>query len=132
MAKRVSLTDTIIRKSTTTQPPRANPEPAVADKPVVVTRTDPAVVHRSVAVEVRKEAFLRPEVITELDQLARALQRSARKGERRITANTLLRVAADLLLEEKAYLRGSTEAELLASLRRADSTVSVTTDIQTL
>ena len=118
MAKRVSLTDTIIRKSTVTQPPKADPEPVVADRPVVITRTEPAVVHRTVAAEVRKEAFLRPEVITELDQLARALQRSARKGERRITANTLLRVAADLLLEDKAYLNGSTEAELRASLRR--------------
>lgn len=118
MAKRVSLTDTIIRKSTGTQPPKANPEPVIADKPVVITRTEPVVVHRTVAAEVRKEAFLRPEVITELDQLARALQRSARKGERRITANTLLRVAADLLLEDKGFLHGSTEPELLASLRR--------------
>lgn len=118
MAKRVSLTDTIIRKSTGTQPPKANPEPVIADKPVVITRTEPVVVQRTVAAEVRKEAFLRPEVITELDQLARALQRSARKGERRITANTLLRVAADLLLEDKGFLHGSTEPELLASLRR--------------
>ena len=118
MAKRVSLTDTIIRKSTGTPPPKASPEPFVADKPVVITRTDPAVVHRTVAAEVRKETFLRPEVITDLDQLARALQRSARKGERRITANTLLRVAADLLLQDKELLNGSTEAELLASLRR--------------
>lgn len=118
MAKRVSLTDTIVRKSTAAQPPKADPEPVAADRPLAITRTEPAVVHRAVAAEVRKEAFLRPEVITDLDQLARALQRSARKGERRITANTLLRVAADLLLENKAYLNGSTEAELLASLRR--------------
>lgn len=118
MAKRVSLTDTIVRKAPVGQQPNTNPAPAAADRPLAVTRAEPAVVPRAVAAEVRKEAFLRPEVITDLDQLARALQRSARKGERRITANTLLRVAADLLLENKAYLNGSTEAELLASLRR--------------
>lgn len=85
---------------------------------MVATRTEPVAVQRTVVAEVRKETFLRPEVITELDQLARALQRSARKGERRITANTLLRVVADLLLEDKESLNGSTEPELLASLRR--------------
>lgn len=118
MAKRVSLTDTIVRKSAETPRLKAHPKPVVEDAPVAATRTQPVVVPRRVAVEVRKEAFLRPEVISELDQLARALQRSARKGERRITANTLLRVAADLLLEERELLHGSTETELLASLRR--------------
>lgn len=117
MAKRVSLSDTIVR-ATRTQRTTDQPKPIQVDKPPVVAHGAPQIARRPVATEVRKEAFLRPEVITDLDQLARSLQRSARKGERRITANTLLRVAADLLLEERGLLHGSTEAELLASLRR--------------
>ena len=38
------------------------------------------------------------------------------RKEARIRPNTLIRVAIDLLLERRAELRGTTEAELRASL----------------
>ena len=47
----------------------------------------------------------------------RRLVRARRGGGERITENTLVRVAVDLLLERADALNGGTEAELLRSLR---------------
>ncbi len=68
---------------------------------------------------VRKEARVRDDQYTALTALARTLMsRRVRKAER-ITENTLIRVAIDLLLERADQLRGATETELRnsASLR---------------
>lgn len=66
-----------------------------------------------------KEARLWPGQIADLDALARELNRERGPGNgERITANTLLRVAAAWLLENGARdLRGVTEEELAESLR---------------
>lgn len=64
-----------------------------------------------------KQALIRSDQQTGLDHLARQLHddRSA-KGER-ITANTLLRVAIDGLVEHGDRLHGDNEVQLLASWR---------------
>jgi hypothetical protein len=64
-----------------------------------------------------KQALIRPDQQTGLDHLARRLHddRSV-KGER-ITANTLLRVAIDGLVEHGDRLHGDNEVQLLASWR---------------
>lgn len=64
-----------------------------------------------------KQALIRPDQQTGLDHLARRLHddRSV-KGER-ITANTLLRVAIDGLVEHGDRLYGDNEVQLLASWR---------------
>lgn len=64
-----------------------------------------------------KQALIRSDQHTGLDHLARQLHddRSA-KGER-ITANTLLRVAIDGLVEHGDRLHGDNEVQLLASWR---------------
>ena len=64
-----------------------------------------------------KQALIRPDQQTGLDHLARRLHddRSV-KGER-ITANTLLRVAIDGLIEHGDRLHGDNEMQLLASWR---------------
>ena len=64
-----------------------------------------------------KQALIRPDQQTGLDHLARQLH-DARgvKGER-ITANTLLRVAIDGLLEHGGRLHGDNEVQLLGSWR---------------
>ncbi|MBW9208015.1 hypothetical protein KV097_18910 [Mumia sp. zg.B17] len=64
----------------------------------------------------RKEARIRPEQADELTVLVRQLNRARQASGERITDNTLIRVAIDLLLERRAELRGTTEAELRASL----------------
>lgn len=67
---------------------------------------------------VRKEARLSAEQFDALTDLARRLNRRKPKGVgERITENTLIRVAVDLLLAKRAQLDGTTEDELLASLR---------------
>lgn len=64
---------------------------------------------------VRKETRLREDQIDKLTTIARKLNRAKRGGER-ITENTLIRVAVDLLLDRSESLSGTDEAELLNSL----------------
>ncbi|MCV7118136.1 hypothetical protein AWC17_25050 [Mycobacterium nebraskense] len=64
----------------------------------------------------RKETRLRPDQYSRLSGISRALNRArAGKGER-ITENTLIRVAIDLLLQRDTELAGATEAELRQSV----------------
>lgn len=64
----------------------------------------------------RKEARLRQNQIDGLTDLTRSLNRKrARKGER-LTDNTLIRVAVDLLLSKASQLQGDTEEELRKSV----------------
>ncbi len=64
----------------------------------------------------RKEARLRPDQYGRLSGISRSLNRTrAGRGER-ITENTLIRVAIDLLLQREADLAGDTEVELRRSL----------------
>lgn len=66
---------------------------------------------------VRKEARLHEVQYDELTRLARELNRRKQEVGEIITANTLLRVATELLLRRKSELRGDTEEELLTSLQ---------------
>jgi len=64
----------------------------------------------------RKEARLRPDQFNRLSSITRTLNRArAGKGER-ITENTLIRVAIDLLLQRETELDGDTEAALRQSV----------------
>ncbi|GAA4003591.1 hypothetical protein GCM10022631_13180 [Deinococcus rubellus] len=65
---------------------------------------------------VRKEARLHEAQYDELTRLARELNRRKQKVGEIITANTLLRVATELLLRRRSELHGDTEDELLNSL----------------
>lgn len=71
---------------------------------------------------VRKESRLRMDQVDALAVLTRQLgrRRTSRGGER-LTDNTLIRVAVDLLLERADQLRGNTEDELLGSLKESSS-----------
>ncbi|MUG96997.1 hypothetical protein F7734_33540 [Scytonema sp. UIC 10036] len=63
----------------------------------------------------RKEARLREDQIEQLTTLARKINRR-RKGGERITENTLIRIAVDLLLSKQQELAGINEAELYQTL----------------
>ena len=64
----------------------------------------------------RKEVRLRLDQLDSLTSLTRRLNR-ARKGQgERLTENTLIRVAIDLLLKNASQIEGMTEAELSESL----------------
>jgi hypothetical protein len=64
----------------------------------------------------RKELLIWPDQITQLSILARVLNRNRRGAGERITTNTLIRVAAALLLSRSQDLAGTTEEELHRSL----------------
>ncbi|WP_211255844.1 hypothetical protein [Microbacterium trichothecenolyticum] len=64
----------------------------------------------------RKDARIRDDQVTALTALADAVMRRRRFKAERITENTLIRVAIDLLLAHADQLRGSTEDELRYSL----------------
>lgn len=64
----------------------------------------------------RKEARLREDQYAELTLTSRRLNRAKGPGGERITENTLIRVAIDMLLAKKADLRGMDEAALRQSM----------------
>lgn len=64
----------------------------------------------------RKETRLRRDQYSDLTEQARRLNRVKRMGTPRITENTLIRVAIDLLLDQRETLRGDTEDEIRRSV----------------
>lgn len=73
----------------------------------------------------RKDVRLRADQLRILSELARDLQRHSR-GRRRITDNTLIRIAVDLLIERANDLSGDSELEILANLRTSQLLDSAT------
>src|SRR5947209_4551262 len=67
----------------------------------------------------RKEARLREDQTLALARLARQLNRQKRTRGERITENTLIRVAVDLLLLQEDQIWGATEEEIREALNRA-------------
>ena len=64
----------------------------------------------------RKELRLRADQLDELARIRRALNRQRGGEGERITENTLIRVAVDMLLGRAGKLRGTTEGELRKSV----------------
>lgn len=64
----------------------------------------------------RKETRLRSDQIDLLNALTKALNRKRKGRGERLTDNTLIRVAVDLLLSRTEELQGMTEEELRASV----------------
>lgn len=64
----------------------------------------------------RKEARFRQDQLNALTVMTRQLNRRRTTTGERITDNTLIRVAVDMMLEVADSLAGSTEADLLASM----------------
>lgn len=87
------------------------PEPEPVPEPELEQETQPKYLTL-----VRKETRLREDQLEQLTILTRKLNRQRRGGER-ITENTLIRVAIDLLLSQSEELSGATEAELLETFR---------------
>jgi hypothetical protein len=64
----------------------------------------------------RKDLRIRGDQADELSALTRRLNRARGSAGERITDNTLIRVAIDLLLQQRDRLAGRSEAELTASV----------------
>ena len=67
----------------------------------------------------RKEVRLRDDQYQQLTVLARKLQKVKAQTRERITENTLIRVAIDLLLERQQALKGESEVDLYRSVQKA-------------
>ena len=65
---------------------------------------------------IRKEARLHEQQLDKLTSLTRSLNRKRKGTGERITENTLIRVAVDLLLNRSDELQGSTEQEIKKSV----------------
>lgn len=109
--------------SRATERQMTRPKRPVQEVPATPRRTEPSttgpaepgVGPRYLQME-RKEARLRLDQADALAQLTRRLNRARRGTGERITDNTLLRVAIDLLLARSDQLVGLTEDELRESL----------------
>lgn len=102
------------------EPPTATADPAPdapqARKPDPASKASPPVASAGYRSFDRKEARLRADQYAKLTEEARRLNRAKGTGGERITENTLIRVAIDLLLERADQLAGTTEAELRKSV----------------
>lgn len=67
---------------------------------------------------VRKETRLRDDQQNQLTVEARRLNRAKAAGTPRITDNTLIRIAVDLLLDRVSRASGDDEASILRSLKQ--------------
>lgn len=97
--------------------PRTSAEENQQDPPPAVTAGDQAnsTLPRYLQLE-RKELRVRLDQADDLARLTRRLNRARRGAGERITDNTLIRVAIDLLLQHSDRLAGSTEQELRKSV----------------
>lgn len=96
----------------TMQPPAERPSRAVAPR----RDSSPARTVGGYRSYERKEARLRPDQYARLTEESRRLNRAKKPGGERITENTLIRIAIDLLLERSDNLAGASEGELRKSV----------------
>jgi hypothetical protein len=95
------------------QPAATEPAPAPAAQPRREPKPPAAGGYLSYE---RKESRLRPDQLARLTEETRRLNRAKGTGGERITENTLIRVAIDLLLERSDQLNGATEEDLRNSV----------------
>ncbi|MGZ3382980.1 MAG: hypothetical protein ACXVBB_22350 [Isosphaeraceae bacterium] len=94
--------------------PDTPPSPRIPPPSRTQSRSSKAPKYRTLE---RKEALLRDDQIEQLTELRRRLNRARGRGVgERITENTIIRVAIDLLLDHADKLHGVTEDELRNSV----------------
>jgi len=105
MTKKRKLSDLVAAETQRPEPPAqpTEPESDIEPQPKYLTL-------------VRKETRLKDLQIEQLTAISRKLNRQRRGRGERLTENTLIRVAIELLLSRADSLSGTTEAELLESL----------------
>lgn len=97
-------------------PRKANLQDLIGQQRVAANRAEVQAGPKYLRLESKDVRFW-PGQVSDLDELARELNRERRKQGERITSNTLIRLAAAWLVEHAGDLRGITEEELAASLR---------------
>jgi hypothetical protein len=121
MSRRVSLADVEVPDAQPVVHPEVHSEPVMREprprkpKPTPEPPAPVDATPRYLRLE-RVEARLHPDQADALAEIARRLNRARRGRGDRLTTNSLLRVAADLLLAREADLAGYTEADLAVAL----------------
>ena len=121
--KRPDLQTTEVTESETSTDTESPTTELTEKQSDIVTESQPNKVTESQTSEVpkyltlvRKETRLRDDQLEQLTAITRKLNRQRQRKGERITENTLIRIAVDLLLNQEQQLEGITEDELLASL----------------
>ncbi|WP_200951135.1 hypothetical protein [Nocardioides sp. Root140] len=114
--KAVTPVVSIVDKAT---PAATDPQPATRATTATTTRTRTAKLESELPryLELtRKEARLTDSQLDDLAALTRRLNKTRRGRGERLTDNTLIRVAVDMLLAKESSLSGTTEEELRKSV----------------
>jgi hypothetical protein len=116
----VAQNNELLRDATEKTGKRGSPERAASPQ-ASSTKSEPAKFNKAAPEPLyrrleRKETRLRSDQYARLTEEARRLSRAKESGGDRITENTLIRVAIDLLLAQSDRLTGSTELDLLKSV----------------
>jgi hypothetical protein len=126
--QRQSIDDLFKSEAASPDAPVVIPHRSASPAPSAVAKAEPSLRHGPHTAGVtefqtpkwqrleRKELRLRADQLDELAKLRRALNRRRGGEGERITENTLIRVAVDLLLKQADALQGSTEDELRNSV----------------
>ncbi len=114
MTKKIKLSDLVRSETQRSEPSPGPTDPALDKSEPTASEPDDLATPKYLTL-VRKETRLREDQFEQLTLLTRKLNRQRRGGER-ITENTLIRVAIDLLLSRSKDLAGATEAEIKAAL----------------
>jgi RNA polymerase-interacting CarD/CdnL/TRCF family regulator len=69
----------------------------------------------------RTDARLRPDQVTALSELRKRVAANRTDRTERITDNTMLRLAVDLLLKNATHITGNTEEEMRRALLKEDT-----------
>jgi hypothetical protein len=113
--------DVAVEPASAVSAPAIISAPAAAPTSTAPPKRKPVRAARTAAPErfdqfIRKESRLREDQIDELAAIAKRIMRNRTEGGPRITDNTIIRIAVDLLLSRADELNGNSEDELRASL----------------
>lgn len=103
-----------VSESDSSELPKSETSGVPESKSSEVSDSDMSDVPKFQALE-RKDTRLRPDQVEELRRLAKRLSQARTDRSERITENTLIRVALDMLFARSEALRGNNEAELRQS-----------------
>lgn len=119
MGQKRSLTDLIPAAAQGPAPALTPPlaqAPALAVAQPATSQATSALPQAGYAALERKETRLRSDQFAQLTQIRRHLNLTRGKQGERITENTLIRVAIDMLLADPNRIAGTTEAEIRKSV----------------
>lgn len=116
---KVEVERPVVGDTSTPAAPAATAAPAAVPRPPAPRQAEAGPVPRYLEMQ-RVDGRIRPDQSEDLAALRRRIARGRADRSERITDNTLLRVAVDLLLAHAGNLTGDTEDDMVASVLTED------------